>query len=80
MSGQKRTKKPTPEAAYMMALVIAQKFQVRRAVEQQQGAASQLEREECHLAALEEGLRVVKRDARKAITRAAMPWLIGEKP
>lgn len=75
----KRMKRPSPEAAYMMGLVAAQRHRVEMAEydlrTKTAWLAQELESAKQHLEGLEHGLKRVKRDVRYARRAAAMPWL-----
>jgi hypothetical protein len=72
-------KTPTPEVAYMMALVAAQKARVVMATYELSMKTEEFTRllgnENYHLKCLEDRLKVVRRDNSKAKDAAAMPWL-----
>jgi len=68
-------KRPTPEAAYMMALVAAQRHLVERAGVAVGHAKSALSREESHLRGLEHNLRRVMRNHEIIAEAATVPWL-----
>lgn len=73
-------KKPTPEVAYMLALVAAQKWQVKMAKDRLAQNVARLteamDHEVRHLEGLQRGLREVQKDSGKAKYAAAMPWLV----
>jgi hypothetical protein len=73
---KKPEKRPTPEVAYMLGLIAAQKYTVGRAKMNLNQAASLVEMEERHLAGLENSLGQVKKDKSYASSAAKMPWLV----
>jgi len=68
-------KRPSPEEAWVAALVAAQKNVVETCRRVLYTAQHRLEGEKAHLAMLERGLKKVHRDPQLIMTVAAVPWL-----
>lgn len=68
-------KRPSPEEAWVAALVAAQQNVVETCERVLYTAQHRLEGERAHLATLERGLARVRRDPTTILTVAAVPWL-----